>query len=89
MNRMVEAGLQGVEFWAFNTDVQALAQSRASQKVQMGQQLTRGLGTGGNPELGERAAEESRESVEKAISDSDMVFITAGMGGGRARGPLP
>lgn len=89
VNRMVEAGLQGVEFWAFNTDVQALAQSRASQKVQMGQQLTRGLGTGGNPELGERAAEESRESVEKAISDSDMVFITAGMGGGTGSGAAP
>ena len=89
VNRMVEAGLQNVDFWAFNTDQQALQGSLASSKVQIGAQLTRGLGTGGNPELGEQAAEESRDAVQKAMADTDMVFITAGMGGGTGSGAAP
>lgn len=89
VNRMVTSGLQGVEFWAMNTDIQALEQSKASKKVQIGKELTRGLGTGGNSELGEKAADESQEAIASAVIDTDMVFITAGMGGGTGSGAAP
>ncbi|GBG61650.1 hypothetical protein CBR_g22446 [Chara braunii] len=89
VNRMIGSGLQGVDFWAVNTDAQALLQSAANHRVQIGQELTRGLGTGGNPELGEKAAEESKAELEDAVSEADMVFITAGMGGGTGSGAAP
>eukprot|EP00850_Spirogloea_muscicola_P013919 SM000097S24772 [mRNA] locus=s97:135961:138296:- [translate_table: standard] len=89
VNRMVSSNLQGIEFWAVNTDAQALLQSNASHKLQVGEALTRGLGTGGNPELGERAAEESRDAIAEAVEDADLVFITAGMGGGTGSGAAP
>lgn len=89
VNRMVQSGLKGVEFWAMNTDSQALEQSQASKKVQIGKELTRGLGTGGNAELGEKAADESQEVIANAVIDTDMVFITAGMGGGTGSGAAP
>eukprot|EP00246_Nothoceros_aenigmaticus_P004758 TRINITY_DN16443_c0_g1_i1.p1 TRINITY_DN16443_c0_g1~~TRINITY_DN16443_c0_g1_i1.p1 ORF type:complete len:395 (+),score=84.26 TRINITY_DN16443_c0_g1_i1:128-1186(+) len=89
INRMIGSGLQGVEFWAINTDSQALLQSAATHRVQIGEQLTRGLGTGGNPELGERAAEESKDAIQEAVADADLVFITAGMGGGTGSGAAP
>ncbi len=86
VNRMVDSGIRGVEFIAMNTDIQALDQSRAGKKVQIGINLTRGLGTGGNPEIGRASAEESRNDIRKALEGSDMVFITAGMGGGTGTG---
>ncbi|KAJ3678370.1 hypothetical protein LUZ60_002173 [Juncus effusus] len=89
VNRMIGSGLQGVEFYAINTDSQALVNSQASHPLQIGEQLTRGLGTGGNPLLGEQAAEESKEAISNALKDSDMVFITAGMGGGTGSGAAP
>merc|ERR1711937_1113984 len=89
VNPMGQSGLKGVEFWAMNTDSQALEQSQASKKVQSGKELTRGLGTGGNAELGEKAADESQEVIANAVIDTDMVFITAGMGGGTGSGAAP
>ena len=89
VNRMIEAGIQGVEFIAMNTDVQVLDLSGASRKVQLGASLTRGLGAGGNPEIGKNAAEESKNEVRKVLENSDMVFITAGMGGGTGTGAAP
>mmetsp|Transcript_22538 Transcript_22538/g.31368 ORF Transcript_22538/g.31368 Transcript_22538/m.31368 type:complete len:474 (-) Transcript_22538:321-1742(-) len=91
VNRMIESMIQGVEFWIVNTDSQALAMSPvpASQHLQIGQQLTRGLGAGGNPEIGQRAAEESRDQIEKVVKGADMVFVTAGMGGGTGSGAAP
>ncbi|MCC6403004.1 MAG: cell division protein FtsZ [Fimbriimonadaceae bacterium] len=89
VNRMVEAGIEGVEFVAMNTDVQALDRSLANRKVQLGANLTRGLGAGGDPEVGAAAAEESKGEVRKAIEGSDMVFVTAGMGGGTGTGAAP
>ncbi|KAK9905931.1 hypothetical protein WJX75_009152 [Coccomyxa subellipsoidea] len=89
INRMIGSGLQGVEFWAANTDAQALDNSDALNKIQMGAQLTRGLGTGGNPSLGEQAAEESAADLQTAVGNADMVFITAGMGGGTGTGAAP
>ncbi|XP_078176311.1 homolog of bacterial cytokinesis Z-ring protein FTSZ 1-1 [Carex rostrata] len=89
VNRMIGSGLQGVEFYAVNTDSQALVNSLAKYPLQIGEQLTRGLGTGGNPSLGEQAAEESKEVISNALKDSDMVFITAGMGGGTGSGAAP
>ncbi len=89
VNRMIEAGIQGVEFVAMNTDVQVLDLSRAGKKVQLGGSLTRGLGAGGNPEVGKGAAEESKNDIRKVLEDSDMVFITAGMGGGTGTGAAP
>ncbi|KAJ7570016.1 hypothetical protein O6H91_01G103900 [Diphasiastrum complanatum] len=89
INRMVGGGLQGVDFWAINTDAQALLQSAATHRLQIGETLTRGLGTGGNPQLGEEAAEESKEAIKEAVADSDLVFITAGMGGGTGSGGAP
>ncbi|XP_002985903.2 cell division protein FtsZ homolog 1, chloroplastic [Selaginella moellendorffii] len=89
VNRMIGSGLQGVDFWAINTDAQALVQSSASNRLQIGEELTRGLGTGGKPSLGEEAAEESKDDLKVAVADSDLVFITAGMGGGTGSGAAP
>lgn len=89
VNRMIEAGLKGVEFIAINTDAQALYLSRADNRIQIGEKLTKGLGAGANPDIGERAAEESRDVISKAIKGADMVFITAGMGGGTGTGATP
>ncbi len=89
VNRMVKAGTQGVEFIAINTDKQALAVSNADQKIQIGEKMTRGQGAGSDPEIGKRSAEESRNNIAKAIEDADMVFITAGMGGGTGTGAAP
>ncbi|MCI9403218.1 MAG: cell division protein FtsZ, partial [Oscillospiraceae bacterium] len=82
VNRMVRSGVKGVEFIAVNTDKQALGISGAGQKIQIGEKLTGGLGAGADPEVGRKSAEESRNQVAKALEDADMVFITAGMGGG-------
>lgn len=89
INRMIEAGLQGVEFISMNTDAQALSISKAPRRVQLGEKLTKGLGAGSNPEVGEKAAEESREQIREALEGADMVFITAGMGGGTGTGGAP
>ncbi|XP_055823617.1 cell division protein FtsZ homolog 1, chloroplastic [Solanum dulcamara] len=89
VNRMIGSGLQGVDFYAINTDAQALVQSAAENPLQIGELLTRGLGTGGNPLLGEQAAEESKEAIANSLKGSDMVFITAGMGGGTGSGAAP
>ena len=89
VNRMVKAGTQGVEFVAINTDRQALAVSNADQKLQIGEKMTRGQGAGSDPEIGKRSAEESRNNRAKAVEDAEMVFITAGMGGGTGTGAAP
>ena len=89
VNRMVKAGTQGVEFVAINTDRQALAVSNADQKLQIGEKMTRGQGAGSDPEIGKRSAEERRNNIAKAVEDADMVFITAGMGGGTGTGAAP
>jgi len=89
VNRMVEAGLRGVEFISVNTDRQALSQSNAQVKIQIGEKLTKGLGAGAIPEVGRRAAEESREEIASALKGADLVFITAGMGGGTGTGAAP
>jgi len=86
IDRMIEAGLGGVEFIVANTDMQALARSAAERKVQIGEDVTRGLGAGGNPEVGRQAAEESRQELKNVLDGADMVFITAGMGGGTGTG---
>ncbi|MBE5813635.1 MAG: cell division protein FtsZ [Clostridiales bacterium] len=89
VNRMVDAGLKGVEFIAINTDRQALAMSKASTTIQIGEKLTKGLGAGAVPDVGRRAAEESREEIAQAIKGADLVFVTAGMGGGTGTGAAP
>jgi cell division protein FtsZ len=89
VNRMISAGLRGVEFIAVNTDKQALFLSQANTKIQIGDKLTKGLGAGANPEIGEKAANESRDEIAMAIKDADMVFVTAGMGGGTGTGAAP
>lgn len=89
VNRMIEHGVQGVEFIAVNTDAQALNLSSAEVKLQIGTKLTRGLGAGANPEVGKKAAEESKEQIEEALRGADMVFVTAGMGGGTGTGAAP
>lgn len=89
INRMIESKLEGVEFVAINTDAQALVASEASSTIQIGEKLTQGLGAGANPELGEKAAEESREMIAETLKGTDMVFITAGMGGGTGTGAAP
>src|SRR5574338_1369886 len=86
VNRMIEEGLQGIEFIAVNTDGQALLQSKAQTRVRIGDKVTRGLGAGGNPEVGKKSAEESQEELYEVLKNSDMVFITAGMGGGTGTG---
>ncbi|MBR0354299.1 MAG: cell division protein FtsZ [Oscillospiraceae bacterium] len=89
VNRMVKTGTQGVEFIAINTDKQALAVSNADQKIQIGEKMTHGQGAGSDPEVGKRSAEESRNNIAKAIENADMVFLTAGMGGGTGTGAAP
>ncbi len=89
VDRMIEAGLQGVQFIAANTDIQALARAKPSDKLQLGPSVSGGLGAGGNPEVGGQAAEESREQIQAALEGSDMVFITGGMGGGTGTGAAP
>lgn len=89
INRMIEEGLKGVEFIALNTDKQALLLSKANQKIQMGDKLTKGLGAGANPDIGKRSAEESREEISQHLKGADLVFVTAGMGGGTGTGAAP
>ena len=89
VNRMVEAGLKGVEFISMNTDLQVLAASRATMKVQLGAKLTRGRGAGADPEVGKRSAEETRDEIAAALKGAQMIFITAGMGGGTGTGAAP
>ncbi len=89
VNRMVSSGTKGVEFIAINTDKQALAISNADQKIQIGEKLTHGQGAGSDPDIGKRSAEESRNDIAKSLEDADMVFITAGMGGGTGTGAAP
>ena len=89
VNRMVKSGTQGVEFISVNTDKQALAVSNADQKIQIGEKLTHGQGAGSDPDMGKKSAEESRNEIAKSIEDADMVFITAGMGGGTGTGAAP
>ncbi|EAF6333194.1 cell division protein FtsZ [Listeria monocytogenes] len=89
VNRMIEHGVQGVEFISVNTDAQALNLAKAETKLQIGTKLTRGLGAGAVPEIGKKAAEESHEQIEEALKGSDMVFVTAGMGGGTGTGAAP
>lgn len=89
VNRMIENEVQGVEYIAVNTDAQALNLSKAEVKMQIGEKLTRGLGAGANPEVGKKAAEESKEQIEEALKGADMVFVTAGMGGGTGTGAAP
>ena len=89
VNRMISAGLRGVEFVSVNTDAQALLLSQAPMKIQIGEKLTKGLGAGANPEVGEKAAQESREDIIAALKGADMVFVTAGMGGGTGTGAAP
>ena len=89
INRMIESGIKGVEFIAVNTDNQALQRSKASTRIQIGEKLTRGLGAGANPDIGAQAAEESKSEVAEALRGADMVFVTAGMGGGTGTGAAP
>jgi len=89
INRMIDSNLEGVSFRVLNTDAQALLQSSAERRVQLGQNLTRGLGAGGNPSIGQKAAEESRDELQQSLEGSDLVFIAAGMGGGTGTGAAP
>ncbi|RZC76654.1 hypothetical protein C5167_000803 [Papaver somniferum] len=91
VNRMIESNMKGIEFWIVNTDIQAMRMSPVfpDNRLQIGQELTRGLGAGGNPDIGMNAAKESREAIEEALYGSDMVFVTAGMGGGTGTGGAP
>ncbi len=89
VNRMIEANIKGIEFIAINTDKQALGLSKASRKIQIGEKLTRGLGAGANPDIGKCSAEESKAEIAEALKGADMVFVTAGMGGGTGTGAAP
>lgn len=89
VNRMIESGVKGVDFIVANTDLQALNNSKAPTKIQIGQDLTNGLGAGANPQIGKEAALESKEEIEKALKGADMVFVTCGMGGGTGTGAAP
>ena len=89
VNRMVDDSVRGVEFWICNTDIQTLNRSKCPNKLVLGKELTKGLGAGGNPEIGQRAALESQDDIKKAIAGADMVFITCGMGGGTGTGASP
>jgi len=89
VNRMIKSGLTGVEFWLMNTDLQVLQYSQAKNKIQLGAKLTNGLGAGGEPQVGEKAAEEAQQEITQAIEGADMVFVTAGMGGGTGTGAAP
>ena len=89
VNRMIDAGIKGVDFIAVNTDRQALQQSKANTKIQIGEKITRGLGAGANPDIGAQSAEESKAEVAEILRGADMVFVTAGMGGGTGTGAAP
>lgn len=89
VNRMIESGVSSIDFWAINTDAQALTAAKAHKRLQIGQKITRGLGAGGNPAIGQKAAEESRDEIAQALEGADLVFITAGMGGGTGTGAAP
>lgn len=89
VNRMIDSGVKGVNFMAINTDKQALGRCKAETKLQIGEKLTKGLGAGGNPDVGQKSAEENLEDIAKFIGESDMVFVTAGMGGGTGTGAAP
>ncbi|MEO1592951.1 MAG: cell division protein FtsZ [Cyanobacteria bacterium J06632_22] len=89
VNRMIDSGLSGIEFWALNTDAQALTHSATQNQLQIGGKLTRGLGAGGNPAIGQKAAEESRDEISACLEGADLVFITTGMGGGTGTGAAP
>src|SRR6059058_3581789 len=89
VNRMIEAGLTGVEFIAVNTDAQALQMSDADVKIHIGSKVTRGLGAGADPDVGKAAAQETRDELKEALKGADMVFITAGEGGGTGTGGAP
>ena len=89
VNRMIQSDLEGVAYSVLNTDAQALLQSASTNRVQLGQTLTRGLGAGGNPSIGQKAAEESRADLQQALQGTDLVFIAAGMGGGTGTGAAP
>lgn len=89
VNRMIKAGLSGVDFWLMNTDLQVLTYSTCKNKIQLGAKLTNGLGAGGEPQIGEKAAEEAQQEITEALDGADMVFVTAGMGGGTGTGAAP
>ena len=89
VDRMIEQNMNGVEFVAINTDIQDLSKSKSQTKVQIGEKLTKGLGAGGNPEVGQKSAEETKEEIQKTLNGADMVFITCGMGGGTGTGAAP
>ncbi len=89
VNRMIKAGLSGVDFWIMNTDLQVLSYSNCKNKIQLGPKLTNGLGAGGEPQIGEKAAEEAQQEITEALEGADMVFVTAGMGGGTGTGAAP
>lgn len=89
VNRMIKAGLNGVDFWLMNTDLQVLSYSTCKNKIQLGPKLTEGLGAGGEPQIGEKAAEEAQQEITEALEGADMVFVTAGMGGGTGTGAAP
>ena len=89
VDRMIESGIKNVEFIAINTDAQALRRSKADTRIQIGEKLTRGLGAGANPEVGRKAAEETKDKIEEALAGADMVFVTSGMGGGTGTGAAP
>lgn len=89
VQNMIESGLSGVDFICANTDLQALNKNPAQTHIQLGEKLTRGLGAGSNPSVGEQAAEESKQAIEEALTGAEMVFITAGMGGGTGTGAAP
>src|SRR5512139_2949666 len=89
VNRMIDEGIQGVEFITVNTDAQALMRAKSKSRLRLGDKITRGLGAGGDPEIGRKAAEESADELYNALKGSDMVFVTAGMGGGTGTGAAP
>ncbi len=89
INSMIDKRLQGVDFFAINTDNQALERNKAPNKIQIGKNLTRGLGAGADPSIGQRAVEEDRDEIARALAGTDMVFVTAGMGGGTGTGGAP
>ena len=89
VNRMIDEGVKGVHFIAANTDVQALEDSKAETKIQLGPKLTRGLGAGSTPDIGQKAAEESEEVLAEALKGADLIFVTGGMGGGTGTGAAP
>ena len=89
VSRMIHSGVSGIEFWTVNTDAQALSNTATDNRLQIGQKLTRGLGAGGNPAIGQKAAEESRDEIAATLEEADLVFITAGMGGGTGTGAAP